>query len=331
MSEIRIFFTYFLLAALLFGLAETYLKLASRLGIADTPNLRSSHLRPTIRGGGVVFVVGMMLFLLLNLGSLAWFTASLAIGATVGFLDDLGGLPKRIRITGYFIASALLLYQVGIPLTWYLWLPLLVLVAGIVNAVNFMDGINGITGLYGLVAFVTLWWLHRAEGGLLPDAYFLVALVGLAVFGFYNFRPRARCFAGDVGSIGLALMILLPLIMLVITRQSLAYLLLLSLYGVDTILTIVFRLANRENIFQAHRRHLFQLLANEGKISHLKVAFGYALAQTFVNVLVIGQHIAQLSLAGQIAWITAILSGASLAFLVLRRRVLRRQRQSVAS
>jgi UDP-N-acetylmuramyl pentapeptide phosphotransferase/UDP-N-acetylglucosamine-1-phosphate transferase len=272
---------------LLFFAAEGYFYLANKLTIIDNPNQRSSHTKPTIRGGGVVVVLAMLTFLIFH-QSYLWFGVGLAVAAFTGFMDDLKGLPKRIRILLYFTATALLMYESGIPFNWYIWLPAFILIAGIINVVNFMDGINGITGLYSMIAIVTLWWLHENRlppSDALPYYYFASSLLGLTVFGFYNFRAQARCFAGDIGSISVALIILLPLLILCVQKGTIVYLTLLCVYGVDTFLTACLRLANGENIFTPHRKHLFQLMANEMKMPHMQVSAIYGIIQISINIL----------------------------------------------
>ena len=111
-----------------------------------------------------------------------------------------------------------------------------------------------------------------------------VLLLSLLVFNFFNFRRKAKCFAGDVGAISIAFVIIFLLGKLIITSGDFSYIILLAVYGVDSVFTIFHRLILKENIFQAHRIHLFQLLANELKIPHLVVSTIYGLIQTFIVI-----------------------------------------------
>ena len=107
------------------------------------------------------------------------------------------------------------------------------------------------------------------------------------VFNYFNFRTKARCFAGDVGSISIAVIILFLLLKLILQEQNLIYILFLSVYGVDSVLTIIHRLFLKENIFKAHRHHLFQVLVHNLKIPHLLMSSIYMLIQGIICCIVI--------------------------------------------
>ena len=109
----------------------------------------------------------------------------------------------------------------------------------------------------------------------------------MALFGFFNFRLRARCFAGDVGAVSISFILVFLLVKLILSSGNLIYMMFLIVYGIDTSLTIVFRLRRHENIFEAHRRHLYQLMTNESGISHIKVSSGYAIVQLMINLVII--------------------------------------------
>ena len=180
---------------------------------------------------------------------------------------------------------ALMFYQLGIySLPWYYTLLAFILSTGILNAYNFMDGINGITGLYSFVVFVSLWYINIFIQHFVEIEMIYVLLLSLLVFNFFNFRRNAKCFAGDVGAISIAFVIIFLLGKLIITSGDFSYIILLAVYGVDSVFTIFHRLILKENIFQAHRKHLFQLLANELKIPHLVVSTIYGLIQTFIVI-----------------------------------------------
>jgi UDP-N-acetylmuramyl pentapeptide phosphotransferase/UDP-N-acetylglucosamine-1-phosphate transferase len=143
-----------------------------------------------------------------------------------------------------------------------------------------MDGINGITTLYSMVAVGTLHFL-------MPEMNLEFVVVALLIFAFYNIRKRAVCFSGDVGSVSLAYIIAFCICKLMVDTQNVKWILLLGVYGIDSVVTILYRLKRSENIFKPHRTHLYQYLANEKGVSHIGVSMIYALAQLALNVVVI--------------------------------------------
>ena len=276
---------YVVIAVVLVVLEQIYFRIADRFNIVDKPNERSSHKRVTIRGGGVIALFGAWLYAAFFGVEYPWFLVGLTLIAAISFADDVRPVPNRYRIVVHFAAILLLFYEVGI-LTSAMWLwvvPAWVVCTGIINAYNFMDGINGITGAYSLAVLVPLYLLDRTVA--FVDANLIgVAMLSVLVFCLYNFRRKAKCFAGDVGAVSIAFIVLFLLGCLMVASGEVWYLLFLAVYGVDSILTIVHRLILRENIFKAHRKHLYQLLANELKIPHTVVAGGYALVQLAISL-----------------------------------------------
>ncbi len=275
----------YVVAFLILMVAEFgYFKVADRLNIIDKPNLRSSHSVVTLRGGGIVFYFGMLLYFLLFKFQHPWFLAGLTLITIISFADDLKPRPSWLRLVFHVVAMGLMFNQWGLfELPWYFTIIALVFCIGMLNAYNFMDGINGITGGYSLVVVAALWYINGYVTAFV-DADFLV-LIGLAlmVFNFFNFRKKAKCFAGDVGAISIAFIIVFLLGLLIIKTGDFSYILLLALYGVDSILTIVHRLMLKENIFEAHRKHLFQIMANELKLPHVLVSGIYMGVQAVIS------------------------------------------------
>lgn len=293
----------------LVGSAFGYFWVAEHFGIVDRPNERSSHRRVTLRGGGVVFVVGVVLYYLLFGFVYSWFFGGLLAIALVSFLDDIwgvlrassggssggtvegsSGVPSGVRILVHFGAILMMFADAGFySLPWYLVVVALVVGAGVINAYNFMDGINGITGGYSLVVVASLWVVNRYGSGLgFVDENLLYALaLALLVFNFFNFRHKARCFAGDVGSVSIAFIVVFLIGRLMVTTGNFAWIALLLVYGVDSVLTIVYRLMLRENIFEAHRKHLYQLLANESGMPHIFVSTIYMATQATASFIFI--------------------------------------------
>ncbi|PSL03972.1 MraY family glycosyltransferase [Cecembia rubra] len=272
------------LLPLYFLLFELYLRVAKRCDITDVPNQRSSHTKVTVRGGGIIFVVGAFTAFVLGYIGI-WPLLGLIISALAGFVDDLHPLPTWPRLLAHFSALLLLLWGGGLfILPWWLIIIIMIIFTGWVNVFNFMDGINGITVLYSLVALGTFYFLPEVK-----EYKDLIVVMGLAliVFAFYNFRKKAIAFAGDVGSISLAFLIGFLWMDLIFLSDRFYYILFLSVYLLDALFTILIRLLNRENILKPHRKHLYQYLANELGQPHLKISLFYVLIQLFINTSLI--------------------------------------------
>ena len=119
----------------------------------------------------------------------------------------------------------------------------------------------------------------------------LFSIIALLLFNFYNTRKKARCFAGVVGSISLAILIVFLLIMRIKETNQFAYIGLLLVYGIDAVYTIVQRLYQRENIFKPHRKHLYQYYSNEKKIPHVWVSIVYAVIQLVISLAIVYGYI----------------------------------------
>jgi UDP-N-acetylmuramyl pentapeptide phosphotransferase/UDP-N-acetylglucosamine-1-phosphate transferase len=272
--------TYLLTFIALFALILVYFRIADRFNIIDKPNQRSSHSRITLRGGGVVFYFGVLLWFFWSGFAYPWFFAGLTLIAFISFADDVKPQPSKLRLSLHFLAMLLMFYQWDLfHMPWYYTLFALIISTGIINAYNFMDGINGITGGYSLVVLGALWYINTFQTEFTDNRLLYTLLLSLLVFNFFNFRKRAKCFAGDVGAISIAFTIVFLLGLLMLKTGDLSYILLLGVYGVDSILTIVHRIILRENIFEAHRKHAYQLMANELKIPHVVVSAIYMLLQ----------------------------------------------------
>lgn len=278
---------YGLLAVLLVATEWVYLYVARRLGVIDKPNERSSHTEQTIvRGGGILFWLAAMLAWGDSQGQASYFMLGLCLLAAVSFADDLASVPNRYRIGVQFVAVGFVFYQASLfPDNGWSTLLLLIVSVGILNAYNFMDGINGITAFYSLVTVGTLWYGLRQLGtnSFLTESLLPFTVMALLIFSYFNARKRAICFAGDVGSMTLACIVLFALITFMLATRSYLPILFLAVYGVDTVLTILRRLFLKQNIFRAHRLHLFQQLVHRFKWSHLQVAALYALIQLLLN------------------------------------------------
>jgi UDP-GlcNAc:undecaprenyl-phosphate/decaprenyl-phosphate GlcNAc-1-phosphate transferase len=280
---------YFFIFGLLFLSMLIYFKLADKYGIIDKPNERSSHSISTIRGGGIVFWIAAILFFLVSKCTFIYFFLGLTIMALISFMDDLKTLPNWIRLSFQFISVGLIFYEVQLfsHFAYLLILPFFILSVGIINAYNFMDGINGMTGLYSSVLIFTFWLINTYHKAFIQNDFLIYIFISLQVFNFFNFRIKAKCFAGDIGSISMATIILFLLFKLIKAEGNFIYILLLSIYGIDTIQTVIYRIWRREDIFQAHKMHLFQIMVNEKKQSHLYVSGLYSFLQFSINLCVI--------------------------------------------
>ena len=275
---------YILITVFLFCFELFYFKIADRYNIIDKPNHRSSHSTITIRGGGIIFPIAILIAF--GLGYTSWLLAlSVVLVAVVSFIDDIKPMHQLPRFGSQIVAFLLISYDLNL-LGFALWvLPIVfVLLVGWVNIFNFMDGINGIAVLYAIAAIVSFSLLPSNEANL-P----LLFTVGISclIFAFFNVRKIAKTFAGDVGSISLALFLGYFMLKTIIDTGQIYYLLFFSIYGIDAGITILFRIKKKENIFEAHRSHLYQYLANECGHSHILIAVVYMLIQLLVNSLII--------------------------------------------
>jgi UDP-N-acetylmuramyl pentapeptide phosphotransferase/UDP-N-acetylglucosamine-1-phosphate transferase len=276
---------YIFIFLLLFAAELAYFKLANHFNIIDKPNERSSHTRITLRGGGIIFYIGVLLYFASEGYPYPWFFAGLTLIAGISFADDIRPQSSKIRLVVHFLAMALMFYQWNLfSLSWYFTIFALIFCTGILNAYNFMDGINGITGGYSMVVAGALLYVNQYQVSFVDSEFIYILLLALLVFNFFNFRPKARCFAGDVGAISIAFILVFLLGLLIVRTGDFSYLVLLSVYGVDTVLTIIHRLILKENILQPHRKHAYQLMANELKIPQVVVSLIYVLLQAVVIV-----------------------------------------------
>ena len=311
--------TYTIIFVVLLILELVYFKVADKCNIIDKPNERSSHSTIVLRGGGVIFAISMVIWFIMELvqgvqevQEYIPFMVGLILIAGVSFWDDVKSLPDRVRLIAQFLAMGLAAWGMIqgselMALEWY-WLVLigiaaLIVFVGATNIINFMDGINGITAGYSLAVLIPLlavndsWFLVGASGiaeqrvlgsgaGFIESSYLIVAIIGVLVFCIFNFRPKgkAKCFAGDVGSIGIAFIMLFAIGRLIVQTGDVTYLILLLVYGVDGCLTICHRIMLHENLGEAHRKHAFQLMANELKIGHVKVTLLYMALQLAVSL-----------------------------------------------
>ena len=279
---------YLIIAVSLIFIEIVYFRVATHLGIIDRPNHRSSHTNLTIRGGGVIFPIAILLYSLFRSFDYPLFLSGLLLISVISFYDDLRPLSRIIRLLVHLTAVSLLFFETGIT-NYQFWILALVgiVVIGTINAYNFMDGINGITGAYSLITILSLYFINETHNSFVSSEWLIMTALSLFVFNFFNFRNTAKCFAGDVGSVSMAFIIIFFLLLLLLKTGDLKYIGMLLVYGLDSISTILFRLIRRENIFEAHRSHFYQYLTNLKGWPHLRVSALYMIVQLIVNILII--------------------------------------------
>lgn len=280
---------YTILAILLMITMLLYFKVADKFNIIDKPNQRSSHTEITLRGGGIIFWFSALLYFLQNIQNNYFFFTGITLVSLVSFWDDIQSLSNKIRISIHFLSITLIFYDLGVFDLVPIWGIVIayVFAIGLINAYNFMDGINGITGLYTLTVMGSLLYVNESVQWFTEGSFIKYAMIASLVFLFFNYRKKAKCFAGDVGSIAIAFWVIYLVLKLILVTSSLIWLLFLAVYGADAVCTIIHRLFLKQNIFEAHRLHFYQVLSNEYKIQHRLVALYYALVQIAVSALVI--------------------------------------------
>lgn len=270
-------------------LVPVYIRLARKFRWLDIPNERSSHNRPTLLSAGWIILLTMVIGSMILELKAPLILIALSIGGITGFIDDRIHLNASIRALFYGIALLILLYilsQMNL-LQSGLWLLIILPVGlGTVNAYNFMDGINGITVLYSILFLLTYSILPAIETTSIQPLIHS-ALIGCVVFSVLNLRPKAIAFMGDIGSVSLGLLIVFLLLHAILQSGSIVYLMMVLVYGIDTVITIAERLLRRQNIFSAHRQHLYQQLCIQLNWSHLRTALIFASIQLLINLIMV--------------------------------------------
>jgi Fuc2NAc and GlcNAc transferase len=294
----------FLLSLIVVNLIRKYLK----RHLIDIPNDRSSHNQPTPRGGGLGFIIAFAICLVLNqshfggtIGPNLWL--SMLPLVCISLLDDWKSLRASIRYPVQLIVSTLIVLQTGaFPQPWLYPLGIpgsnlatVLTVIGITALINFYNFMDGLDGLVAGVSFVQIIFC-----AIVLNQPILWVLAG-SLLGFlaWNWSP-AKIFMGDAGSTVLGAVIAIALLQnsanasiawtnLAITLPLIA----------DAIYTLTCRALRRENIFQAHRSHLYQRL-NQAGWTHASVASLYigATLLVAVSLSVLGGFGAYLSLLG---------------------------------
>ena len=281
------YLVYGIIFVILLVLELVYFRIADKCNIIDKPNERSSHSTIVLRGGGIIFMLGLWIWAAFYGFGYPWFVVAVTLIAGVSFVDDIRSLPDSVRLVAQFVAMGLMFYQMDM-LHWEMWwvvILALIVSVGATNIINFMDGINGIAGGYALASLIPIYILNK-EMGFVEESLVVTVILADVVFCLFNFRQKgkAKCFAGDVGSIGIAFILLFMIGQLIMRTGDVTYLIFLLVYGVDGCLTICHRIMLHENLGEAHRKHAYQLMANELKIGHVKVSLLYMGIQMAVSL-----------------------------------------------
>ncbi|MEP2671002.1 MAG: UDP-GlcNAc--UDP-phosphate GlcNAc-1-phosphate transferase [Cyclobacteriaceae bacterium] len=263
-----------------------------KYNIIDRPNERSSHQTAIIRGAGVLIPLASLYWFQQSDFELTWFIIGLIVISGISFLDDIHSQPIIARLLIHAVSILLLFHQVNF-FDWHIWFLIgsFIVCVGTLSAFNFMDGINGITGLYAAVGLGTFCYIDQMIFSFTNEDLILTNLVGVVIFLFYNFRKKAKCFAGDIGSVALAFIQIFFLLQLIQNTRSLLWVFLFLLFGVDSIVTIVYRILRKENIFSPHRTHAYQYLANEWNWDHRTISLMIACLQVIINTIIIYSYL----------------------------------------
>ena len=298
--------SYGIIAVLLLAAELLYFRIADKYNIIDKPNERSSHSKVVIRGGGIIFLIGLWVWAIwqwIEMPGLTghdafaaghnvypWLLAAVTLAAGVSFIDDIHSLPDSVRLVAQFAAMFMVFQQIGM-LHWNMWWMVLlglIVCVGATNIYNFMDGINGITAGYSLAVLLPLLLLNK-KGEFVSESLIIVTILSVLVFSWFNFRPKnkAKCFARDVGSVGIAFILLFMIGCLIMKTQDITWLTFLIVYGVDGCCTILHRIMLHEHLGEAHRKHAYQLMANELNMSHVTVSLLYFALQLVISLVMI--------------------------------------------
>ena len=308
----NVWLTYGIIAVILVIAELVYFKIADKCNIIDKPNERSSHSSIVLRGGGIIFAISILVWMAWQMILGNWgavqeylpFIIGLLLICGISFWDDVHSLPDSVRLVVQFVATGLMFWGLMgqgawfVALAWYwkvvIGLVALIVFVGATDVINFMDGINGITAGYSLAVLVPLVLANKMPdqvghdiGGFIEESFLVVAIIGVLVFSIFNFRPKgkAKCFAGDVGSIGIAFIMLFAIGRLIMQTGDVTWMVFLLVYGVDGCCTILHRIMLHENLGEAHRKHAYQLMANELGMSHVVVSLLYMAIQLVVSLV----------------------------------------------
>ena len=281
------FYLLFSLSIYLFMYA--YVKVAKSINFYDIPNDRSSHVIDTVTGIGIAFPISVFVWYLLNF-KYHFFFLGLLILTICSIIDDVIDLKVYVRIFIQSISvSCLLQYFYHIDLSVIIIFLIIILNMGWLNAFNFMDGINGIMASYSLINLFTFFYINF-KYQFIEQEILIFLLIPLTLFMIFNFRNAAISFSGNSGTMAMAYILSLIMIKLIDHANDWKFIIFFSVYGLDTVFTIIERLILKENIFKPHRRHLYQLMVDKHYYNHLNVSIMFSLYQIIINIVFINLY-----------------------------------------
>lgn len=278
------------------GLTKFLIQFSENLGMVDAPNERSSHIKPTPKGGGLSFSV---VFTLISAGIYFFdegyrsIVSPLLFGAPVvvglGWLDDRYQLSASFRLAVHFSVAVVIyalvtqwfkidLFISFLPdIFWVSFLFCIFFISWFINLFNFMDGADGLaasTAIAGSVLMAVITYLHGAQ-----EISILYTLIAYTVSGFlfFNWQP-AKIFMGDTGSYFLGFVFAsLALICKVNAQISFySHLIIFGFFIVDATYTLGMRIVRREKVFNAHKQFGFHKLM-EKSWAHRKISAFYVM------------------------------------------------------
>lgn len=267
-------------------------RFARKISLVDCPNERSSHCQPTPKGGGVGILAAFVLVGIVS-GVSLWFWGTMSVLSVMAGYGDRVELTPRLRLVAQLgLITIFVLGTWQSSVSYFISFPLIlfwvVFITGTANYYNFMDGINGIAGITGVVGFSLLALYIYSQGGQTTLSN-LSLCMAFSCLGFLPLNmPKAKVFMGDVGSILLGA--IFAGLVYMVSHTSLDFVCMASFlfpFYADELSTMVVRLRDGENLTKAHRRHVYQLLANELQIAHWRVSVGYGIMQMLVGMCVL--------------------------------------------
>ncbi len=289
--EFTVFFRYVLGPILLGGLGAWALsRYGHRLNIMDRPTSRSSHVKNVPKGGSIG-ILGAFIISSLSLGFSGFFWLPAVFLSLICLLGDRVELPIPFRLLVQTLCTVIVLvyyfYETGAG--YYVLFPFMALfIVGTANFYNFMDGIDGIAGIASVLAFGLLGVFMQINGADVRFSFLAASIVFSSLAFLYFNLPVARVFMGDVGSVFLGFVFSL---MVIFTARDLIDFVCMAgflfLFYMDELTTMAVRLKKKESLFKAHRKHLYQILANEMGKAHWKISSGYGICQLMIGIAAI--------------------------------------------
>ena len=281
---------YFILLFLILLVAETvYYALAKTLKIGVEAGIRSSHTGFQLTGGGIVFILALILcacFYPQLFAHHRLFIIGAIVLATISFIDDIKNISPALRLLIQILVVGVTFNHFLVNGNYDIFILIMLFGIGFVNAFNFMDGISGITGSYSIVALLSLYYGFSIDpqGG--PYLILIISLVvAVIVFCIFNFQKKSMLFCGDVGAITMGFILTYLMVNLILINFDPTTVVLFLVYGVDTSLTIIQRIFKGDDIMMPHRLHLYQILVNQWGITHAVVSTIYSALQLTINVV----------------------------------------------